>query len=81
MKTISYSQFEQQYFEHIMRVPDYRLGQMFCWMFIKDSSTPEMCRLWNEKDIDTARKMIYSLIEDYNWNSTHLPLLEGREIY
>jgi hypothetical protein len=54
---------------------------MFCWLFIKDSSTPEMCRLWNEKDIDSARKMIYSIIEDYNWNLTHLPLLEGREIY
>ncbi|ADX87880.1 hypothetical protein [Vibrio phage JSF13] len=81
MKTMSYSQFEQLYFRALMQAPDYRLGQCFIYYFVRDSSTPEMLRLWNEKDLDTARKMIYSIIERYHWDINELQILDGRELY
>lgn len=81
MKTMTYSQFEQLYFRALMQAPDYRLGQCFIYYFVKDSSTPEMLRLWNEKDIDATRKMIYSMIERYHWDMNELQVLDGAELY
>lgn len=72
---MTYQEFEQSFFAELMINPHYRLGQMFITLFIKDSSTPEMCRLWNEKSLDKARLAIYHLIEEYNWDMNDLPLL------
>ncbi|AGH32154.1 hypothetical protein VPHG_00087 [Vibrio phage 11895-B1] len=72
---MTYQEFEQSFFAELMKNPHYRLGQHFINLCVKDPSTPEMCRLWNEKSIDKARLSIYHLIRQYNWCMDDLPIL------
>lgn len=57
-------------------VPTYRLGQHFINEFIKDSSTQEMCSLWEEREYGIALGKIYELIGKYQWDVDDLPLKE-----
>lgn len=56
--------------------PSYRIGQYFCSMFLRDSSTPELCSLWNEWDEDKALVSIHDIIQRYDWDYYDLPLLD-----
>lgn len=76
---MTYQEFEQEYFNLISdpKVGNtYRLGQHFINKFIKDTSSYEMQKLWNEKVIDTARERIYYIIESYKWDWNDLPVLD-----
>lgn len=76
---MTYQEFEQEYFNLISdpKVGDtYRLGQHFINLFIKDSSSYGMQKLWNEKVIDTARERIHYVIESHDWDWNDLPVLE-----
>ncbi len=74
MNTMTMAEFETEYFKLAEINPSYRYGQHFLSKFVKDS-TP-YTYLWNEKDVDIARKEVYTLIADWNWNLTSLPVCE-----
>ena len=56
--------------------PSYRVGQHFCNLFIKDSSTEEMCKLYNEENIKEGWVLIDNLINSWDWDYLDLPLLD-----
>lgn len=73
--TMTYQEFLLSYDKIKGVPPTYRIGQYFCKLFIKDSSTLEMCKLWEEKDVDKALLMIDTIIKRYDWCYGGLPLL------
>lgn len=78
MKTITLAEWETQYFNLKQYSSDYRYGQHFINTFIKSTDTEDdfLSKLWNERDIDKARTMVYSLLEDYSWDLQSLIVLE-----
>lgn len=72
---MTYQDFLLSYYEILNQNPHYRVGQHFCILFIKDSSTLEMCKLWEERDFTKACVMIQKVIDIYNWGYDDLPLL------
>ena len=78
MKTISWGQFCDSHTTIQKDIPDYRLGQHFINLFIKDSMSDERFdRLWNLDDADSVR-LIYEICLDYQWDFNNLVLLERR---
>ncbi len=75
---MTYEDFLISYFKRLEQWEDYRLGQHFCNLFIKDSSTPTMCRLWEERDFQKATGMILVLIDIYQWDYNDLPVIKER---
>ena len=53
--------------------PTYRLGQHFITLFIKDSSSEEMQKLWNEKDEHITMSCINEVLRKYHWATHDLP--------
>lgn len=74
-KTITLHEFDKSFQKIHASNHDYRIGQHFINLFIKDSSSDEMCRLWNEKDQDKAGEMIVEIIQRYQWDFRKLPVL------
>ncbi len=74
MSTITMAEFETEYFRLAGIHPSYRYGQHFLNTFVQDSSPYP--QLWNEKDVDIAREIVYSFIADWNWDLTSLPVCE-----
>ena len=70
---MTYVDFLQDYFDKRKKCEDYRLGQHFINLFIKDSSTPRMCTLWEEKDVLKAEKQIHEIINILQWDYDDLP--------
>lgn len=70
---MTYVDFLQDYFDKRKQCEDYRLGQHFINLFIKDSSTPRMCTLWEEKDVLKAEKQIHEIIKILQWDYDDLP--------
>ena len=79
-KKYSITDFHKDYLEKYNECKDYRIGQFFISLFVKDSSEDFMCKLWNELNQEKAYKMIYEVIEKYNWDCYDLPLLRGRGV-
>lgn len=67
--------FHKEYEEIIKTVPTYRAGQHFINEFIKESSSDEMCDLWNDCNYITALSKIYSIIDTYGWDYYDLPVI------
>ena len=74
--TYTIDDFTKEYFQIRKGCPSYRLGQHFINMFIVESSTDFMCKLWNEEITDLAQFMINDFIEENQWDYNDLPLLE-----
>ena len=74
MNTITIAEFETDYFRLAGIHPSYRYGQHFLNTFVKDDSPYP--QLWNEKDVAIARKEVYTLLADWNWDLTSLPVYE-----
>lgn len=72
---MTYQDFLLSYYEILTKTSQYRVGQHFCNLFIKDSSTHEMCKLWEERDFTKACVMIKNVIDMYSWDYDNLPLL------
>lgn len=67
--------FNVDYLKIFNEVPTYRLGQHFIDQFIKDSTSKEMCLLWEEKDTTKAYEKIYEIINRYDWDFFDLPVI------
>lgn len=78
--TYAIMDFHKEYEDIIKIVPTYRLGQHFINKFIKQSSSEEMCDLWNEWDSPTANLHIYEIIERYNWDLNDLPVISEEKL-
>lgn len=50
----------------------YRLGQHFINRFIVDSSSPDMQKLWNERDQKMSMFFIGKIVCDYDWDEGNL---------
>lgn len=74
--TYTIEDFTKDYYKQRKVCDTYRLGQHFINLFIVESSTDFMCKLWNEEIIDFAKVMINDFIEENHWDYNDLPLLE-----
>ena len=77
--SISYKEFKQRYFILNKLNTELRFGQMFINYFIKESSSLEMVKLWEEKDFNKAEDIIIEIVENYCWDWNKLPVIVSRE--
>jgi len=77
MRTCTYDEFIVAYHNIKATNPSYRLGQHFINCFIKDSTTPNMQKLWNNKSQSDCVTSIMLIMQDYKWDYRSMPLLEN----
>lgn len=79
--SMSWPEFIRSYNKAKRNVQDYRLGQHFMNLFIKDKSdlTCDECLkgLW-QKDGKEALDQIAKVVEKYNWDLNQLPVIKER---
>ncbi|CAL9975894.1 hypothetical protein VPHD260_0074 [Vibrio phage D260] len=57
-------------------IPHYRVGQHFCNLLIKDTTTdPLFSKLWNEQAEADALDIIYEIMGKYHWKGSMLPAI------
>ncbi len=78
MQTMNWIQFYESYLKIYQDSPDYRLGQHFVNLFIKDDSSLLLQGLWN-KTGDEASTQIMHVIECFQWDMNKLPLVDKGE--
>ena len=69
--------FTKEYCNIKESVASYRIGQHFINKFIKDSSSYEMQKLWNEFGWEKAMVQIHKIVQDNQWDYNDLPLLRS----
>lgn len=72
---ITYNDFIQDYVAIKKEQPDYRLGQHFINLFIKDESDPVLDGLW-EKNGEEAISQILEVIFKYQWDFNALVVVQ-----
>ena len=68
--------FNNEFYKIKETVPSYRLGQFFITKFIKDSSSDEMQKLWNEDNTSLVNSKICEIIQINCWDLYDLPVLK-----
>lgn len=76
MRSCTYDEFIASYHKIKDANPSYRLGQHFINCFIKDSSSPDMQKLWNNTSQSNCVTAIMLIMHDYSWDYRSMPLLE-----
>lgn len=72
----TYQDFHKSWQDIHDKVPSYRFGQHFINLFIVDSSSDTMQKLWSSVDEDETMNIIIDTIEGYCWSWSDLPLKE-----
>lgn len=73
--TMTYNEFIQDYVAVKKEQPDYRLGQHFINLFIKDESDSGLNELW-EKDGEEAISQILEVLFKYQWDFNKLIVVQ-----
>lgn len=75
---MTYVEFYQDYIKLREQTPNYRLGQHFINLFIKDESDPVLEGLWQANERD-ALLIISNIVNTYQWDYSSIPLLDKGE--
>lgn len=78
--TITYNEFLKDYVAIKKEQPDYRLGQHFINLFIKDESDSVLNELW-DKDGEEAISQILEVIFKYQWDFNALVVVQRNTIF
>lgn len=75
----TYQDFHRNFMQIKEKSPNYRLGQHFCNLFLKDPESHEVSRGLDSKTGDEAAMQIYEVIKEYCWSLDDLPLRNFEE--
>ncbi len=75
---MTYAEFYQDYIKLREQTPNYRLGQHFIDLFIKDDCDPLLEGLWQANERD-AVLIISNIVNTYQWDYSSMPLLDKGE--